>query len=108
LFNGADLNVQMNLSSDEKWQRDNTRKQQGKVSRVVLINVCWIWYLFWYMHINVLLNWDDLTMKLRSSFVFKRTVTWKTTVLKRERFINMSTCVGAMNHKIQAQDGILL
>jgi hypothetical protein len=49
------------------------------------------------MYINVLLNWEESTMKLRSSFV-----------LKSEWFSNMPTCVAAMNHKIQAQDAILL
>jgi hypothetical protein len=39
-------------------------------------------------------------MKLRSNFVLKRIVAWKSTVLRREGFSNMPTCVGAMNHKI--------
>jgi hypothetical protein len=47
---------------------------------------------YWNTYINVLLNWEELTMKLSSSFVFKLIVAWRTTVSKSEWFINMLTC----------------
>jgi hypothetical protein len=96
LFNGADLKVQIIY---HEMRTGNVIIPGASIERSVkcsFINVCWNWCLLWYMCINVLLNWEQLTVKLRSGFVFER-----------EWFINMTACVGVMNHKLQAHDGIL-
>jgi hypothetical protein len=44
-------------------------------------------------------------MKLKSIYVFKRIVEWRTAVLNVEGFINMLASVGTMNHKMQVSGG---
>jgi hypothetical protein len=86
LFNGAGFKLQIIY----RRMRNNVitpgAAKKGQ-SSVLFINVCWNRYLLWYIYINVSLNWEKLTMKLGSSFVFKRIATWRTTVWRRKWFI---------------------
>jgi hypothetical protein len=62
LFNDADLKVQITY---RRMRNDNVIIPEDSKERSVkcfFINVCRNWYLFWYMCINVLLNWEGLTM----------------------------------------------
>jgi hypothetical protein len=49
------------------------------------------------MYINVLLNSEELIMKLRSNLLLKRTVTWRTTALKDRMIYYLTYMCRAIN-----------
>lgn len=103
VFNCADLRVQITYL---RKRNDNViilGESKGRSS--VFINIWWTCCLLRYEYINIYLNWEQLTMKLRSIFVCKRIVAWRTIDDRWEWSIKLPTCVGAMNHKMLAQNG---
>jgi hypothetical protein len=97
----------MDILSGESVQPNqlNTIHSKGRSVKCFFLLMFGEAYIILYTDINVLFNWEELTMRLRSNLVLKRIVAWRMPLIKREWFIIKPTCVELWTPRFRPRTG---